>query len=161
MVNKVGVKIFEEDLASEMETRLDHSRAFVSVKFSSVQFIHSIVSDSCDLMDCSTPGFPVHHQFPEFTQTHVHPLSSSLFSPQSFPASRSSPVSGLFTSGGQSIGDSALPSILPKYIQGWFPLGLTGLISLLCKGLSRVSTTVQKQFFSDQRKNKKCEVDKN
>ena len=57
-------------------------------QFSSVQFIHSVVSDSCDPMDCSTPGFPVHHQFPEFTQTHVHPLSSPLFSPSIFPRIR-------------------------------------------------------------------------
>ena len=41
-------------------------------QFSSVQFSRSVVSDSCDPMDCSTPGLPVHHQFPEFTQTHVH-----------------------------------------------------------------------------------------
>ena len=42
------------------------------LKFSSVQFSHSVVSTLFDPMDCSTPGFPVHHQFPEFTQTHVH-----------------------------------------------------------------------------------------
>ena len=67
---------------------------------------------------------------------------------QFFPASWSFPMSHLFTSGGQSIGASA--SVLPIIIQGRFPLGLTGLISLLSKGLSRVfsSTTVQKhQFF--------------
>ena len=57
--------------------------------------------------------------------------------------------SGL-ASGGQSIGASASASVLPMNIQGWFPLGLTGLISLLSKGLSRVfsSTTVQKPQFS-------------
>ena len=62
-------------------------------------------------------------------------------------------MSQLFASGGQSIGASASESIFPKNIQGCFPLGLTGLISLLSKGLSRVfsSTTVQKhQFFSAQ-----------
>ena len=72
---------------------------------------------------------------------------------QSFPASGSFLMSQLFTSGGQSIGASASARILPMNIQGWFPLGLTGLISLQCKGLSRVfsSTTVQKhQFFSAQ-----------
>ena len=53
---------------------------------------------------------------------------------QSFPASESFPMSQLFTSGGQSIGASA--SVLPMNIQGWFLLGLTGLISLLSKGLS-------------------------
>ena len=65
----------------------------------------------------------------------VIPLSSCL---QSFPASRSLTVSQLFTSGGQSIGASASASVLPMSIQGWFPLGLTGLISLQSKGLSRV-----------------------
>ena len=87
-----------------------------------------------------------------------HPtiLSSvTLFSsyPQSFPATGPFPVSWLFRSDGQSIGASASASVLPMNIQGWFPLGLTGLISLLSKGLSRVlsSTTVGKhQFFSTQ-----------
>ena len=70
--------------------------------------------------------------------------------PQSFPASGSFPLSQLFASGGQSIGASASTSVLPMNIQGWFPLGLTGWISLQSKRLSRVlsSTTVQKhQFF--------------
>ena len=70
---------------------------------------------------------------------------------QSFPASRSFPVSQFFTSGGQSIGDSA--SVLPMNIQDWCPLGLTGWNYLQSKGLSRVfsNTTVQKhQFFSAQ-----------
>ena len=55
---------------------------------------------------------------------------------QPFPASRSFPVSWLFASGGQSIGASALASFLPVNIQGWFPLGLISLISLLSRGLS-------------------------
>ena len=65
-------------------------------------------------------------------------LSVTLFSfcRQSFPASGSFPVSQLFESGGQSIGASALASVLPKCIQGWFPLGLISLISLQSKGLS-------------------------
>ena len=61
----------------------------------------------------------------------IIPFSSCL---QSLPASGSFPVSVLFTSGGQSIGVSALASVLPINIQGWFPLWLTGLISLLSKG---------------------------
>ena len=65
-----------------------------------------------------------------------HPL---LLSPQSFPASGSFPLSRLFASGGRSIGTSASASVLPVNNQGWFPLGLTGLISLLSKGLSSVS----------------------
>ena len=68
----------------------------------------------------------------------------------SFPASRSFLMSQLFASGSQSIAVSALPSVLPMNIQGWLPLGLTGLISLQSKGLSKVfsSTAVRKhQFF--------------
>ena len=74
---------------------------------------------------------------------------------QSFPALGSFPVSQLFTSGGQSFGASASASasVLPMNIQGWFPLGLTGLISFQSKGLWRVfsCTTIQKQqFFGTQ-----------
>ena len=98
-------------------------------------------------MDCSTPGFPHHHQLPEFAQTHVHwvgdaiqpshPLSSLSFNLKSFPASGSFPMSQFFTSGGQSICISASTSVLPMNIQDWFPLGLTGWISLQSEGLSR------------------------
>ena len=78
--------------------------------------------------------------------------STTLFSSglPSFPAWGSFPVSRLFTSGGQSTGASASPSVFPVSTQGWFPLRLTGLISLLSKGPSGVfsSTTVWKhQFF--------------
>ena len=82
-----------------------------------------------------------------------HPTISSsvaLFSyPQSFSVLGSLPMSQLFPSGGQSIRDSASASVLPMNIQGWFPSGLTGLISLKSKGLSRVfsSTTVRKHQF--------------
>jgi len=72
---------------------------------------------------------------------------------QSFPTSESFPVSQFFKSGSQSIGASASASVLPMNIQDWFPLGLTGLIALLSKGLSRVfsNTTVQNhQLFSAQ-----------
>ena len=86
---------------------------------------------------------------PTISSSVVH-FSSRL---PSFPASESFPVNQLFTSGGQSIGASASASVPPMNIQGWFPLGLTGLIFLQSKGLSRVfsNTTVQKrQFFSTQ-----------
>ena len=78
--------------------------------------------------------------------------SAALFSfcLQSFPASGSFPMSQLFTSGGERFGASSSASVLPKNIQGWLLLGLTGLISLQSKGLSRIfsSTTVRKhQFF--------------
>ena len=80
----------------------------------------------------------------------VIPFSSHL---QSFPAPGSFQMSQLFTSGGQSIGVSASTSVLPMNIQGLFPLGLIGWISLQSKGLSTVfsNTTVQKhQFFGAQ-----------
>ena len=80
----------------------------------------------------------------------VAPFSSC---PQSFPATGSFPMTQLFASGSQSIGAWASASVLPMSIQGWFPLRLIGLISLLSKGLSRVfsSTTVWKhQFFGGQ-----------
>ena len=85
-----------------------------------------------------------------------HPTISSSVVPffsclKSFPASGSFPMSHFFASGGQNIGPSPSTLVLPMNIQDWFPLGLTGLIFLQSKGLSRVfsNTTVQKhQFFS-------------
>ena len=80
----------------------------------------------------------------------ITPFSSC---PQPFPASESFSVSQFFASGGQNIGASALASVFPMNIQGWFHLGLTGLISLQSKGLSRVfsNTTIQKhQLFNTQ-----------
>ena len=98
----------------------------------------------------SMPGFPVLHYLPELAQTHVHWVGDAIqpshpLSPPSL-ASESFPMSWLFPSGGQSIRASALASVLPMNIQGWFPLGLTGLISLLSKRLSRAfsSTKFQK-----------------
>ena len=95
------------------------------------------MSDSCDPMDCSTPGFPVHHQAPRaysnscpFSQrchptisSSVVPFSSSL---QYFLASGTFPMSQFFASGGQSIGVSDSASVFPMNIQDWFPLGWTG-----------------------------------
>ena len=76
-----------------------------------------------------------------------------LLLPSVFPSIRVFPMSWFFTSGGQSIGASGSASVLPMIIRGWFPLGLTGWISLVSKGLSRFfsNTTVQKhQFFDAQ-----------
>ena len=114
-------------------------------------------------MDCSTPGFPVHHQLLKLAPTHipwvsdaiqpshpVFPFSSHL---QSFPASGSFLKSQFFTSGSQSIRASTSASVLPMNIQDWFPLGLTGWISLQSKGLSGAffNSTVQKHpFFGAQ-----------
>ena len=99
----------------------------------------------CDSMDCSMPGFPVLHHLPEFAQIHVHWVDDAIQSPPSPPSAPALSlsqhqglfsVSWLFASGGQSIRASASASVLPVNIQGWFPLGLTGLISLPSKGLS-------------------------
>ena len=131
-----------------------------SVQFSSVA--QSCLT-LCDPLDCSIPGFPVPSPAPG-TCSNSCPLSwschstissSVLFSSclQSFASAGSFLVSQLFASGGQNIGASASASVLPMNIQDQFPLGLTGLISLQSKGLSRVfsSITVQKhQFFSIQ-----------
>ena len=114
-------------------------------------------------MHCSIPGSPVLHYLLEFAQIHVHWVSDAI--QPSYPLLLPSPLtlnfpqnqgllrwkSQLFTSGSQRIGASASASVLN--IQGWFPLGLTTLSSLLSKGLSRVSsrTTVQKhQCFGAQ-----------
>ena len=120
----------------------------------------------CNPMNRSTPGFPVHHQLPEPTQTHVHRVGDAI--QPSHPLSSPSPPDlnlssirvfsnewngHLFTSGGQSIGVSASASVLPMNNQDWCHLGWIGWISLQSKGLSRVlsNTTVQKhQFFSPQ-----------
>ena len=98
---------------------------------------------------CSS-SCPLHRWCHTTISSSATPFSFCLLS---FPASGSSPVSQLFTSGGQRIGASASASVLPVNIQSWFPLGLIGLISLLSKGHSRIfsRTTVQKhQFFSAQ-----------
>ena len=131
-----------------------------SVQFSSVA---QSCPTLCDPMNCSTPGLPVHHQLPEFTQTHAHRLGDSishlilcrplLLLPPIPPSIR------VFSN------ESALHRRWPKYwsfssasvrrmnTQDWSPLGWTGWISLQSKGLPRIfsNTTVQKhQFFGAQ-----------
>ena len=96
----------------------------------------------CDPTDWSMPGFPVPNQLPEFAKIQVHWVDDAIQPSQSLSppcplALRLSqhqsvfPVSGVFTSGGQNIGASASASVLPVNIQGWFALGLTGLIGLI------------------------------
>ena len=129
-----------------------------------MQFSRSVVSDALRphklqhaRPPCPLPNPGVHsNSHPPSRWCHTA-ISSSVvpFSscPQSLPASESFPMSQLFPWGGQSIGVSALVSVLPINTQDWFPLEWTGWISLQSKGLSRVfsSTTVQKhQFFSAQ-----------
>ena len=130
---------------------------YVCVFISSVQFNCLVISNSLRphglqhaRPPCSSPTPRVHSDSRPLSRwchptisSSVIPLSSCL---QSFPASGSYPVSQFFTSGGQSIGVSALASVLPVNIQDWFPIGWTGWISLLFKGLTRVfsNTTVQR-----------------
>ena len=126
----------------------------------SVQFNCSVVSVCLRPHGLQHARF-LYHQLLEVAQTHVHsvrdaiqqshPLSSP-FCLQSFPASGSFLISQLFASSAQSIGASASSLVLSMNIQGCFPLGLTSLISLLFKGLSRVffNTTVQKHQFGAQ-----------
>ena len=111
----------------------------------------------CNPRDCSMPSFPVAHHLLKLVQTHVywgsdpiqpsHPLPSP--SPPAFNLSSIRVfllMNQLFSSGSQSVGASASASVLPMNIQDWFPLGLTSLISLSLKGLSKVfsKTTVEK-----------------
>ena len=129
----------------------------------SVQF-SSVASDSLrphesqhTRLPCPSPS-PGVHSDPRPSSPWCHPANSSSvvpFSscPQSLPASKSFPMSQLFTWDGRSTGASALASFLPKKSQGWSPSEWTGWMSLQSKGLSRVfsNTTVQKhQFFSTQ-----------
>ena len=134
--------------------------------FRAVQF--SLVAQLClilhDPTDCSAPGFPVHHQLPELAQSHVHWVSDAiqpfhpLLSP-SPPAFSLSQHQGLFQWVSSLHQLAKVVELQLQHqsfqwnIQDWFPLGLTGLISLQSKGISRVlsNTTVQKhQFFGAQ-----------
>ena len=131
------------------------------ILISSVQFSHSVMSDSLQPHESqhARPPYPSptprDHPNSCASSQWCHPaISSSVVSfsscPQSLPASGSFPMNQLFPWGGQSIGVSALASVLPMNTQDWSPLGWTGWISLQSKGLARVfsSTTVQKhQFF--------------
>ena len=117
-----------------------------SPKFSSVT---QLCPTLCNLMDSSMPGFSVHHQLPKLAKTHVLWVGdaiqpSHLLSSPSPPAFNLSQHQGLFQwvsslhQVAQSIGVSAWASVLSMNIQDWFPLRLTGWISLQSKGLSRV-----------------------
>ena len=129
---------------------------------SSVQFSRSVMSDSLwphelqhTRLPCPSPSAWVCSNSCPLSQWCIQPSHSLLpnfsFWPQSFPASESFPMSQFFASGGQSIRASALASVLPRNIQGWFPLGLScnSLICLLSKGLSKVfSNTAVKSISS-------------
>ena len=127
----------------------------VLVQFSSVQFLSHV--RLCDPMHCSTPGFPVHRQLLELTQTHVHQVCDAI--QPSHPQSSPSPpafnisqhqglfqMSQFFTSGGQIIGVSALASVLPMNIQDWFPL--EGLVGSPCSPRDSQESSPTPQFKS-------------
>ena len=136
-----------------------HPSSFQPVQFSRLVMSHSLWPHGLQLirLPCWSPtpracsnACPLSWWCHPTISSSVVPFSSCL---QSCSASGSFPMSQFFTSGGQSIGVSASTSVLPMNIQDWFPLGLTGLISLQSRGSSRVfsNTTVQKhQFFSAQ-----------
>ena len=139
-------------------------KVFLMISLVSVQFSRSVMSNSLRHHEsqharppCPSPTPRVHSDSCPSSQWCHPAVSSSLLSfsscPQSFLASESFPMSQLFTRGGQSIGVSALASVLSKNTQDWSPSEWTSWISLQSKGLSRVfsNTTVQKhQFFSAQ-----------
>ena len=135
---------------------------FTDLVYKQVQFSRSVMSTSLwshgpqhSRLPCPSPT-PQAYSNSCPSSRWCHPAISSSVVPfssrlQSFPESRSLPMSQFFTSGGQSIGSSA--SVLPMNIQDWFPLGWTDWISLQSKGLLRVFsyTTVQNhQFFNAQ-----------
>ena len=146
---------------------IEYVSVFMSIQYcsDSVQFSHSVMSDPLWLhgpqhtkLPCPSPtSGACSNSYPSSQWCHPT-ISSSVICFSSclhffLPASGSFQMSQFFTSGGQSIGVSASASVIPMNSQDWFPLGLTGLISLQSKGLSRVfsNTTVQKhQFFDAQ-----------
>ena len=125
------------------------NNCFLFLIFHSVHFSHSVMSDylwphelQYTRLPCPSPT-PGVHPNPCPSSQWCHPTISSSVVPfssclQSFPASGSFHMSQFLTSGGQSIRVSASVSVLPMNIQDWFPSGLTGLVSLQSKGLSRV-----------------------
>ena len=150
-------------LMSWASTKLFWNNISLNISFSQFSWVAQLCLTLCDPMNRSTPGLPVHHQLPEFTQTHVHRVGDAIqpshpLSSPSLPTLKPSQHQGLFrcqffASGALGISVSASASVLPMNIQDWFPLGWTGWISFQSKGLTRVfsNTTVQKQqFFSVQ-----------
>ena len=146
--------IIQSELSQKKKT---HQYSISSVQFSSVT---QSCPTLCDPMNRSTPGLLVHHQLPEFTQTHVHRVSDAIQSSQTLsspspPAPNPSQHQGLFQWVSSShevakVVEFQSASVLPVNTQDWSPLGWTGWIFLQSKGLARVfsSTTVQKhQFF--------------
>ena len=154
----VHLKLIHCDILTSITSQ---KRVNVHISIFSVQFSHSVVSDSLrphELQHARPPcPSPTPGVYPNSCPLSrwCHPtISSSVipssFCPQSFPAAGSFQMSQLFAWGGQSNRVSASASVLPVNIQDWSPLGMTGWISLQSNGLSRIfsNPTVQKhQFF--------------
>ena len=158
------MKVKEKSEKGGLKLNIQKTKIMACGPISSVQFSHSVVSDSLRPHElqhtrppCPSPTPGVHPNPCPLSQWCHPTISSSFVSffswPQSFRASESFPISQLFSSGGQSIGVSASTSVLTMNTQDWFLLEWTGWTSLQSKGLSRVfsNTTVQKhQFFGAQ-----------
>ena len=135
--------------------RLD---AFENHYISSAQFSCSVVSNSLWPHGLQHARFTVHHQLPEFAQTHIHRVSDAIqpshplssLSPPTFNLSQHQGLfqGQFFASGGQNIGVSASASVLPMNTQDWSSLRLTSLISLQSKGHSTVLSNTTVQFKS-------------
>ena len=137
--NWVRVKVIGRELSSSSVN-----------KFSSVQSLSHVQLLETPWTAACQASLSIESVMPSKHLILCHPL---LLLPSIFPSIRVFSEESVFISGGQSIGMSASASVLPMNIQDWFPLGWTGWLSLLSKGLSRVFsiTTVQKhQFFSAQ-----------
>ena len=163
-IKNLLMKVKEESEKSNLKLSIQKMKITASGLISSVQFSHSVVSNSLwsyglqhNRLTCPSPttgaysnSCPSHWWCHPMISSSVIPFSSC---PPSFPVSGSFPMSQFFASGGQSLGASASASVPPMIIQDGFPLGLTHLISLQSNGLSRVlsNPTVQKhQFFGVQ-----------
>ena len=141
---------FHPSLSSQSTklSSLCYTAGFCSIQFGSVA---QSCPTLCDPMDCSTPGLPVHHQLPEFTQTNVmmawlmsssHLILCSTF----FSRLQSFQMCQFFAAGDQSIGVSASASVLPMNIQDWFPLG--SLVGLPCHPRDSQESSPTPQFKS-------------
>ena len=159
-------KMFKYSLRKD-QSKLNHRKPFLPHQFSSVQLLShvhflAIPWTAVPRLPCPSPTPGVYSNSCPLSQW-CHPTISSSVIPfstclQSFLASGSFPMSQLFASGGQNIGVSALASVLSMNIQDWFPLGWTGLISLLPKGLSKdfSNTTVQNYQYLFNSLQQKC-----
>ena len=127
-------------------TELNWSIGWIQGQAQSVQFSHSVLSNSLQPHRLQHTRLPVHHQLPKLAQNHVHWVSDAIqpshpllfpsLLPSIFPRKRVFSMNQLFESVGQSTGVSASTSVVPRNIQDWFPLGWTGWISWQLKRLS-------------------------